>query len=713
MSRQIGGLRPRSPPGAAAGPVRLTWKHKLLLAGFGVFLVGLLELALRVAGFGGRVPLLHPLDLSPPPEGLPAGARLYEVHPRMAELFFARTGPGGAEMSGSHRRELAVLPKPTGTLRIVVVGASTIEGFPMTRNLTSARFLEAMLRHLVPDRRVEVLNLGVTALASFPIRKIAIDALAHLEPDLVVVYEAHNEFFGASGMASLQSMGRSVGSMELIYRLRQLGLAQVAEALLARPTPPRGDRREQLIRIMAATDEIQPGGDLHAAARRSLVANYRAIVREGRRRGIPVVLSTVVSNERDLVPVASFLGDVPAERRPDWERRLGEAKARAARDPAAALELFRGLQEEAPRHAQAAYELARALEAAGRPSETAEAAEMYRRARDLDAMPWRASRDKNEALRRLAAEEGAPLADAEAVFARAAQAGPAPGVTGWALFFDHVHPSLEGQALLARAFLDTLVDHRLVEVDPARRASLPEPREIASRLGANPLELYALTHKMATLFRSPPFAANNRAAAERAERLLARFRQTAGPLDLEALRLWEEGSREADFTLPISFFGGIAAVGAGAHEEAQRYLGAAADSALPFSDERCAARLLSAVTAVRAGEDPRDTGRRTAAALREAQQVASLPDQPTPLLARALAGLFFLAGDPFGGGDYSARADQLAASAPAWQKPLLRALPEPRSLASLSRGVILPATAPAGSRQDHGTAPTTPSLPPG
>lgn len=709
MSPQIGGPRPS--PGPAAGPVRLTWKHKLLLAGFGVFLVGVLELALRIAGFGGRAPLLHPLDLSPPPEGLPAGARLYEVHPRMADLFFARTGPGGAEMSGSHRRELVVLPKPSGTLRIVIVGASTIEGFPMTRNLTSSRFLEAMLRHLVPDRRVEVLNLGVTALASFPIRKIALDALEHLEPDVVVVYEAHNEFFGASGMASLQSMGRNVGSMELIYQLRQLAMSQVAEALLARPTPPRDGRREQLIRIMAATDEIPPGGDLHAAARRSLVASYRAIVREGRRRGVPVVLSTVVSNERDLVPVASFLGDVPAERRPDWERRFAEAKARRASvSPAEALELFRGLQKEAPRHAQASYELARSLEAAGRP---AEAAEMYRRARDLDAMPWRASRDKNEALRQLAAEEGVPLADAEAVFARAAQAGPAPGATGWALFFDHVHPSLEGQALLARAFLETLVEHRLVQIDPARRESLPEPREIASRLGANPLELYALAHKMATLFRSPPFAATNQAAAERAERLLARFRQTAGPVHLEALRLWEEGSREADFALPISFFGGVAAVRAGAHEEAQRYLGAAADSALPFSDERCAARLLSAVEAVRAGEDPREAGRRTAAALREAQQVASLPDQPTPLLARALAGLYFLAGDPFGGGDYSSRADLLAASAPAWQKPLLRALPEPRSLASLSRGVTLPATAPAGSLPDRGSAPTTPSRPPG
>ena len=48
-------------------------------------------------------------------------------------------------------------------LRVLYLGASTVEGFPMPRNLTSARFLEEMLRETIPDREVEVLNLGVAA----------------------------------------------------------------------------------------------------------------------------------------------------------------------------------------------------------------------------------------------------------------------------------------------------------------------------------------------------------------------------------------------------------------------------------------------------------------------------------------------------------------------------------------------------------------------
>lgn len=656
-------------------PARPTWKHKLLLIAFGLALAALVELALRLAGFGGRTPLLNPLEISGPVEGAPAGARLYEIHPRVADIFFTRRGPGGASMIGSHRRELVVLPKPPGTLRVVFVGASTVEGFPMPRNLTSSRFLERMLRHAAPGGRVEVINLGVTALASFPIRKLAVDALEELDPDLLLVYEAHNEFFGASGMASRQFMGHSVRAMELIYRLRQLAVAQAFEALAARgePSSP-GRRREQMIQVMAATDEIPPGGELHAAARRSLEENYRAIVRAARDRGVPVVLSTVASNERDLAPIASFAGDLPPERREDWSRRLSSAATLLARRPAEALDLYARLVREAPRHAGAAYGYARALEAAG---EKRDAAEMYRRARDLDAMPWRASRDKNQVMRRLAAEEGVPLADCEEAFARASLAGPAAGATTWDLFLDHVHPSLRGQALLAGAFLEVIARERLLPLDADRLASLPDWRETAFHLGSHPLERYALAHKMAALFRVPPLGINNEAAAEQAERFLRGFRAAADPVEAAAISLWEQSSREAGFALPISYFSGVAALREGQPGRAAMYLRAAVENAFPYSDERCAARLLAAIAALHAGEEPQVYRHRLRTALLEAEQVASLPGQPTALLARCLAGLLSLAGEPRRAAWYKAEAREMQASAPAWQKPFLRSLPEP------------------------------------
>ncbi|HYG65913.1 MAG TPA: hypothetical protein VEL74_25255 [Thermoanaerobaculia bacterium] len=615
-------------------PPRLTWKHRLLLIGFGIFLVVLLELGLRLAGYGGRVPLLNPLPLR---EGT---GRLYEVHPKAAQIFFARSGPGGMSLVGSHRRDLVVLPKPPDVVRVVFVGASTVEGFPMPRNLTSARFLEAMLQEELAGKRVEVVNLGVAAVASFPIRKLAVEALETMSPDLLLVYEAHNEFFGASGMASFQSMGRSVKAMQAVYFVRQLALAQVVDDLqgaLRRPaTPGEEGERPDLIRLMAAADEIPPDGELHAAARRSLEDNFRAIVQEARDRGVPVVLSTVVSNERDLVPLG---GSEPAD---------------------------------------AAYAGARALEREGR---RAEAAEQYRRARDLDTLPWRASRDKNRVLRDLAADEEVPLADCEAAFAAASSS--TGGATTWELFVDHVHPSLRGQALLAETFFQTIVRHRLLPVDPSGAAAPTDWRQGAARLGAHPLELYLVAHKMAALFRVPPIGRNNEAAARRFAGLVDRLRGGADPVDAEAIRLWELGSAQAGFALPISYFGGVSALRMGEPQRATVYLHAAVENAFPWSDERSAARLLGLIAAVRAGAELSSIRPRLTSALDEARQVATLPGQPTALLALSLAGLSALAGDPAERSRWESLARDRTAGAPPWERAFLRELPDPGALTPL------------------------------
>ena len=674
-----------------SAPIAL--RRRLVLVGLGVAfaiaVVGLAELALRLAGFGGSAELVRPLDLPPELAATPPGQRLFEIDPALAEIYFARAGPGGAAFVGGHRRELVTLPKSAGTLRIVLCGASTIEGFPMPRQLTAARFLEETLRELVPGRRVEVLNLGVTALASFPIRKIAIEAIERLEPDAVLLYEAHNEYFGAFGVASLQSMGRNPAAMELGWRVRRLELYQAFEALGA-PAPAAasagGARDANLIEVMAAVPEIAPADPLRERARGNLVENFRAVARAGRARGVPVVLSTVVSLERGLVPVVSFSGDLPDVRRGPFAAELERARERieafdAAAESGASNQLvaeLRRLAEEAPRHAEARYWLARALEASER---GAEATEAYRLARDLDAMPWRAERATNAALRALAAEERASLADAEASFAAGSANTRAPGATGWELFADHVHPSLEGQALLARTFAEALAGARIVAADAARLASLPEPRALAERLGVNALELYAATHIMATLFRAPPFSTRNGEVAARIDARLAEFRARAGAVERRALERWEEASRAAGFALPVSWFGAVAALEAGDAPRARQYAQVAQAAALPFSDERAAAALVECLAEIRSGSAPSAVGARLTGAVREARQAAALSPVPSPVLERALAGLLTLAGETDEGRRHEAGAAELAASAPAWQRAFFDSMPAPASLA--------------------------------
>ncbi len=652
---------------------RSSWKLKLLLVAFGCGLALLPELALRLLGFGGRPPFLTPLVRDEAPSAS-VGSRLYEVNSRLGEIFFTRPGPEGLTMVAGHRRELVRLPKPKGVVRVLFAGASTVEGFPLPRNLTSSQFLQRMLQHLMPDREVEVINLGLTAVASFPVRKVAEQAMGATEPDLLLLYGGHNEFFGASGMASLQSMGRSPWAMETVYRFRQSALVQVTRDVFMAPPASLRESRKHLLEVMAAADSVPPDDPLHEAARHSLVENFRHIIERARTQDVPVVISTLVSNERSLVPLASFEGDLALALREDWRRRLAEASRLADTEPQRSVEAYSRLVAEAPRHAAAVYGLARALETVG---ETA-AAEHFRRARDLDALPWRANRDKNNALRELAAAAGVALADSEAVFSKAAG-----GATSWAQFYDHVHPSLYGQALLARALLDAIMEHRLLPVDPTRLGDLPGWREMARALGANPLEHFLVVHKMATLFKVPPAAPSNEAAARRFARLQRELRNAADAIDRAAIDKWETASRESGFALSISYFGASAALEAGDPARAAGYLTGAIGNAFPFADDRCAAYLLDLVAALRRN-DRSTFERRLGPYLREAEVVATMPGQPSALLAHALAGMRLLAGDAAAARALErVGADRLAASPP-WLRAYLRELPSLEQLAELA-----------------------------
>ncbi|HVS02500.1 MAG TPA: hypothetical protein VMT16_06995 [Thermoanaerobaculia bacterium] len=608
--------------------------QRVLLVLFGLGLLLPIELGLRLAGFGGAPPLLLPLVEEPDGED----AALHVVNPRVAELFFARREAGGVAVFGAHRREVLLRPKPPGRLRVAFLGASTVEGFPLPRNLAAAQFLARMLQHAAPERQVEVLNLGVTAVASFPVRLLGEAALEELEPDLLLVYTGHNELFGAAGVASRQFLGRRVTGMEAVYALRRLALLQGVEAML-RPGAQEGRLPEQnLIEVMAALPAVEPGGPLHEAAGRTLVGNLERLAAAARRHRVPVVLATVASNERDLAPLAS------------WSAGDGEPSTPPTAESGGDAAAWERLRAAHPRHAGVAHGLARALAAQG---DREGATRHFRLARDLDAQPWRASRQSNDRIRDLARRLDLPLADCEASFAAAAGGAP-----GWELFYDHVHPSLRGQALLAETFYEVIRDRRLLPQQPAPAAPAPGWRHLARSLGAHPLEHYLIAHKMAILFRASPIGRHNEAAGERFARLTRRLERRFDPVERFAVQRWRRASSNAGYALPISFFAGSAALALGHPQRAVVYLEAAQGNADDLSDERSAAQLLT-LLALRAAGAGAEARARLPDYLEQASTTARTAGQPTALLAASLAGLESLHGRAQLAREWAGRAEAL------------------------------------------------------
>jgi lysophospholipase L1-like esterase len=87
------------------------------------------------------------------------------------------------------------IEKPSGTLRIVLMGASTVYGVAVGDEETSAVQLENRLHTLLPGRQAEVLNAGVPGWNSREtLMNLRLRVLT-LRPDIVVIVDGRNEVF--------------------------------------------------------------------------------------------------------------------------------------------------------------------------------------------------------------------------------------------------------------------------------------------------------------------------------------------------------------------------------------------------------------------------------------------------------------------------------------------------------------------------------------
>lgn len=119
-----------------------------------IFLLCCLEAGLRIFRYGGDTSLFVPApdDQSP----------YYGINQDVGRRYFALTS-----FTPSPRKDLFLKDKPAGGFRIFILGESTAAGFPYGNNMTFPRILNRRLSDLFPERRIEVVNTGMTAMSSF------------------------------------------------------------------------------------------------------------------------------------------------------------------------------------------------------------------------------------------------------------------------------------------------------------------------------------------------------------------------------------------------------------------------------------------------------------------------------------------------------------------------------------------------------------------
>lgn len=398
----------------------------------------LLEGGLRLAGYGEEWPLFIPVN----------GAPDWKVqNPDVARRYFSGQARVPTGLMDAFRAR-----KDTAAFRIFVQGGSSAAGYPYYAGGAFSRMLQQRLQQTFPYRRIEVVNTALAAVNSYTLLDFSKEILAE-QPDLVLIYAGHNEYYGALGVGSAESIGRSRFVVNMYLRLQRLRTVQLLRGALVglaslgsenENGPPGQTLMERMVReqrIPISSPLFRVGLDQFRGNMLDLLGRYREA-------GVPVYVATVASNERDHPPFMS--GPSEGTDIGSWRDALGRAASLVrSGDNQHALAMLDSLNHVDSSDAQVHFVRARLLEQSGRMDD---ARRDYRSARNLDQLRFRAPDAVNSIIRDVADRTGARIVDVDSTL-RAESPG---GVVDGTLMLEHLHPNLEGYLLVADAFYTAL-----------------------------------------------------------------------------------------------------------------------------------------------------------------------------------------------------------------------------------------------------------------
>ena len=358
-----------------------------------------LELVLRWSNYGEEYPLF--IDDTSDPN--------YQVlNPEVSKRYFPVE-----EFATKGQYDPFLKSKAVGALRVFVQGASTSAGFPYQHGGSFPRLLEQKLTHAFPGKVVEIINTSLAATNSFTVLDF-VDEIIAQAPDVVLIYSGHNEYYGALGVGSSQSIGKTAAVTNTYLKLKNIRLVQLIRNWVRKAYIPSEDPNKQtLMGKMVQNTSIEFGSDAYQAGLDQYEFNMSRVLSKYQEAGIPVFISTLVSNIRDFEPFVSGQG------------------------PESALSLFQSGQQ---------------LMTSG---DYSAAKSTLIKARDYDLLKFRAPSGIESLIPSLAEAHGAILVDSRSKF----EENSSSTIIGNDLLLEHVHANLSGARLFADTFFESLINH--------------------------------------------------------------------------------------------------------------------------------------------------------------------------------------------------------------------------------------------------------------
>lgn len=318
--------------------------------------------------------------------------------------------------------------KNKNAIRIFVLGESSTAGFPFSPGGAFSRYIRDRFELQFPVNKIEVVNLGITAINTYTINDL-VPGIIEQNPDLIIIYTGHNEYYGALGVGSLESIGNSPFIINTYLYLNRFKTFQLikniikssSELLISNKQSSSGST---LMARMAEEKSIPFESEVYRDGLNQFQDNLEEILYTFKVNNIPVLIGTLTSNLKDLPPFISV---------------------KTKKYPEAKLMFDKATQE---------YENNNFIIADS----------LFRLAKDLDALRFRAPESFNKIIKELAGKYNASLTDVDSELSRESESG----IIGNNLMVDHLHPTLNGYQLMGKIFSDNIINNNLLKKEPAK-----------------------------------------------------------------------------------------------------------------------------------------------------------------------------------------------------------------------------------------------------
>ena len=267
--------------------------------------------------------------------------------------------------------------------------------------------------------------MGISAINSFTLRDFA-NAILDKKPDLILIYTGHNEYYGALGVGSSVNLGYSRFLINTYLWLRDFRTTQFLQniisgvyGLFSSATSIDSDgANETLMSRMIGESLIPLDSDLFNYGIDQFTGNMEDVIRILDENEIPIIIGNLTCNLKDQKPFIS----------------LNENKSINAD------KVFLLAKEEYVNN------------------NFLKARQLFFKAKELDALRFRAPGKINEAIIKLASKYKLPLVNVDSVL----QSNSPNGIVGANLMVDHLHPNIDGYRMMGDAYFNAMLRTKLL-----------------------------------------------------------------------------------------------------------------------------------------------------------------------------------------------------------------------------------------------------------